>query len=65
MGFLITIDENLLLWIQKRARYDGWNFFWIAVTSLGNAGIVWLALSIYLGSSLWPYSQYAGFFLLL
>ena len=45
MGSLTTIDGNLLLWIQKHARGNGWNFFWIAVTSLGNAGIVWLALS--------------------
>lgn len=45
MGFFMTIDGNLLLWIQKHARYHGWNFFWIAVTSLGNAGIVWLFLS--------------------
>ena len=48
MGFLVTIDGNLLLWIQKHARFHAWNFFWIAVTSLGNAGIVWLALSVVL-----------------
>ena len=45
MGFLVTMDGNLLLWIQKHARFNAWNFFWIAVTSLGNAGIVWLLLS--------------------
>ena len=45
MGFFTTMDGNLLLWIQKHARFNGWNFFWIAVTSLGNAGIVWLLLS--------------------
>lgn len=45
MRFLTALDGNVLLWIQRRARYHGWNFFWIAVTSLGNAGAVWLLLS--------------------
>lgn len=45
MGFFTSMDGNLLLWIQKHARFNAWNFFWIAVTSLGNAGIVWLLLS--------------------
>lgn len=46
MGFLMALDGNVLLWLQKRARFPAWNFFWIAVTSLGNAGIVWLVLSV-------------------
>ena len=46
MNFLITMDENLLLWIQRHVRFHAWDFFWIAVTSLGNAGIVWLLLCI-------------------
>ena len=45
MSVFATIDGNLLLWIQKHARFHAWDFFWIAVTSLGNAGIVWLLLS--------------------
>lgn len=48
MGFLRRMDGNVLLWIQERARLRSWNFFWIAVTSLGNAGIVWFAISIVL-----------------
>lgn len=58
MDVLAQIDGNCLLWIQEHLRQDFWNPFWIAVTSLGNAGWFWIALSLVL--SVIPKTRRAG-----
>lgn len=40
------IDETVLLWIQETLRVDWLNPVVEAFTSLGNAGIVWIVLSV-------------------
>lgn len=39
-------DANLLLWIQENLRHEMLTPFWRGITTLGNAGIVWIILSV-------------------
>lgn len=48
MDWLITLDGNILLWIQEHIRYDALNPIVIFITNLGNAGWFWLVLSVFL-----------------
>lgn len=48
MNFLLHLDGNILLYIQEYIRHDWMNPFWEFITSLGNAGWFWLALSLVL-----------------
>lgn len=43
LQYLLSVDENILLWIQECMRNDVLTPFWIAVTTLGNGGLIWLA----------------------
>lgn len=43
LQYLSSVDENILLWIQECMRNDVLTPFWIAVTTLGNGGLIWLA----------------------
>lgn len=38
----MTLDGNILLWIQTALRQEWMNSFWLFVTRLGDRGIVWL-----------------------
>ncbi len=42
LQYLLSVDENILLWIQEWMRNDVLTPFWIAVTTLGNGGLIWL-----------------------
>lgn len=42
LQYLLSVDENILLWIQECMRNDVLTPFWIAVTTLGNGGLIWL-----------------------
>lgn len=48
MGFLAELDGNVLLWLQEYIRQEWMHGFWKAVTSLGDSGIFWIALSLLL-----------------
>ena len=43
LQYLLSVDENILLWIQECMRNDVLTPFWIAVTTLGNGGLIWLS----------------------
>lgn len=43
---LYEIDCNILLWIQEHLRCDFLNVIMKFITSLGNAGIIWIILTI-------------------
>lgn len=48
MNTLLQLDSNILLWVQDNIRQDFMDGFWIFITSLGNAGWFWIALSVLL-----------------
>lgn len=48
MHYLLQLDGNILLFIQEYIRHDWMNPFWEFITSLGNGGQLWLALSFLL-----------------
>lgn len=48
MGYLLQLDGNILLYIQDYIRQDWMTPFWKFITSLGNSGWFWLALSLLL-----------------
>ena len=48
MSTLLSLDGELLLWIQDHLRVDAMNGFWIFITSLGNGGWFWIVLGILL-----------------
>ena len=43
---LIQLDGNILLWIQENIRNDFLTPIMIFITSLGNAGIIWIAVAL-------------------
>lgn len=45
---LLQIDQNILLFIQEHIRQEWMDGFWTAITRLGDAGIIWIALAIIL-----------------
>ncbi|MBE5921377.1 MAG: phosphatase PAP2 family protein [Lachnospiraceae bacterium] len=44
LEFIQSIDGQLLLWIQEYIRVPVLNPLVVAITSLGNAGLIWIAL---------------------
>ncbi|MDD7389694.1 MAG: phosphatase PAP2 family protein [Lachnospiraceae bacterium] len=48
MDFLTNLDGNILLWIQEYLRKDFLNPLIIFITSLGNAGLIWIGASVVL-----------------
>ena len=48
MSQLIALDGGLLLLIQEHLRAGWMNGFWKGVTSLGDAGLFWIGLSLIL-----------------
>ncbi len=48
MNALLTLDGNLLLWIQEYLRNDFLTPIMTFITRLGDAGIIWIAISVLL-----------------
>lgn len=48
MSYLLQLDGNILLYIQDYIRQDWMTPFWKFITSLGNSGWFWIALSLLL-----------------
>ncbi|MDD3370047.1 MAG: phosphatase PAP2 family protein [Lachnospiraceae bacterium] len=46
--FLLNIDQSILLWIQDVLRIPVLNPFFVFITNLGNAGAIWLVISVLL-----------------
>ena len=46
LDFLINLDGNILLYIQELIRMPAFDPFVILITSLGNAGIIWVVINI-------------------
>ena len=44
MNWLITLDANILLWIQDHLRREFLTPIMLFITNLGNAGWFWLVL---------------------
>lgn len=45
---ILALDGNILLWIQENLRMDWLSPAMLAVTKLGNAGIIWILVSLLL-----------------
>lgn len=48
LAVLSSVDGNLLLWIQEHLRSEFFTPFWTFVTTSGNAGLIWIALTCFL-----------------
>lgn len=48
MDALLTLDGNLLLWIQEHLRADWLTPFMTGFTKLGNLGMIWILLCLIL-----------------
>lgn len=48
METLLEFDSNILIWIQEYIRQDFMDWFWTGITKLGDGGIFWIAVSIFL-----------------
>lgn len=46
--FLLNMDKRVLLWIQDELRISVLNPFFIFITNLGNAGAIWIVISVLL-----------------
>lgn len=46
LQYFMNVDQNILLWLQDCMRSDLLNHVFIAITSLGNGGAVWIILSL-------------------
>ena len=43
--WLLSLDGNILLWIQENLRTDVLNSVFKFITSLGDGGVIWIALT--------------------
>lgn len=48
MDYLLQLDGNILLFIQEYLRYEWMHPFWRFITSLGDTGWFWIAVSVVL-----------------
>ena len=48
MQFLVTLDQNILLFIQEYIRQDFMTPFWKFITALGDVGWFWIVLALIL-----------------
>ena len=44
--FFIAMEADILLWIQNNIRNDVLTPIFKFITTLGNAGVIWIALSV-------------------
>ena len=43
---MIGMEQNILLWIQDNVRNDFLTPFFVVITSLGNAGMLWILITL-------------------
>lgn len=48
MQWLWEMDASILIYLQEHVRANWMNGFWIFITSLGNAGIIWIMFALIL-----------------
>ncbi|MEG2596904.1 MAG: phosphatase PAP2 family protein [Oscillospiraceae bacterium] len=48
METILQIDRSILDWIQENLRYDFLDEIFTFITKLGNAGMIWIAVGIFL-----------------
>ena len=48
MGNFGAVDGTLLIWIQDTFVNSAWTPFWKTITSLGNGGMIWIAVTVIL-----------------
>lgn len=48
MEILLQLDSHILLWIQEYIRHDFMDWFWLTVTKLGDHGLFWIGVSLFL-----------------
>ena len=48
LQYLMSVDENILLWIQNNLRSDILTPIFTFITTLGNGGAIWIAGSVLL-----------------
>ena len=45
---LTTLDPQILLWVQQHMRGDVATMFWESMTDIGNLGLIWMFISLFL-----------------
>lgn len=48
LAILLSLDGNILLWIQEHLRSELFTPLWTFITTSGNAGLIWIALTCFL-----------------
>lgn len=48
LAILLSLDGNILLWIQENLRSDFFTPFWSFITTSGNGGLIWIVLTCFL-----------------
>lgn len=48
LHMLSSFDGNILLWIQENLRSDFITPFWSFITTSGNSGLIWIAITCFL-----------------
>jgi len=48
LNTLFQIDLNTVIWVQENLQSPLWNPFWIFLTTIGDAGIIWILTSLIL-----------------
>lgn len=46
MEKLLELDGNILLWVQEHLRFEGVTYFMKFITYLGNAGALWIGVTL-------------------
>jgi len=46
LNSLFQLDLNTVIWVQENLQSPLWNPFWIFLTTIGDAGIIWILLSL-------------------
>lgn len=46
LNTLFQLDLNTVIWVQEHLQSPLWNPFWIFVTTVGDAGAIWIILSL-------------------
>lgn len=48
LSTLSSLDGNLLLWIQENLRSEFFTPLWTFITTTGNGGLIWIAITCFL-----------------
>tara|TARA_Y100000588_G_C14127858_1_gene870217 strand:- start:610 stop:1155 length:546 start_codon:yes stop_codon:yes gene_type:complete len=46
LNTLFQLDLNTVIWVQENLQSPLWNPFWIFITTIGDAGAIWIVFSL-------------------